>query len=143
MQINLIIVQTLNQVYMQFIHSPMHNQLIRFIITQFILRNFCIVCTYGSVSEKMSLRYIWDRFREKGPSAYYKICYTNALCLNRCNSRTVHAIDFLFSTRHTTPFQYVKLYFGVLHKLRADVTRFDSPWGLKTPHLQVGASKSF
>ena len=51
---------------------------------------------------------IWDRFREKGPSAYYKICYKSALCLNRCNSRTVHAIDFLFSTRHTTPFQYVK-----------------------------------
>ena len=22
---------------------------------------------------------IWDRFREKGPSAYYKICYKNAL----------------------------------------------------------------
>ena len=86
---------------------------------------------------------IWDRFREKGPSAYYKICYKSALCLNRCNSRTVHAIDFLFSTRHTTPFQYVKLYCGILHKLCADVTRSDSPWGSKTPHLQVGASKSF
>ena len=85
----------------------------------------------------------WDRFREKGPSAYYKICYKNALCLNRCNSRTVHAIDFLFSTRHTTPFQYVTLYFGVLHKLCADDTRSDSPWGSKTPYLQVGASKSF
>ena len=61
----------------------------------------------------MSYLCIWDRFREKGPSAYYKICYKNALCLNRCNSRTVHAIDFLFSTP-TTPLQYVMLYFGVL-----------------------------
>ena len=34
---------------------------------------------YGTVSEKIALRYIWDRFREKGPSAYYKICYKNAL----------------------------------------------------------------
>ena len=66
-----------------------------------------------------------------------------ALCLNRCNFRTVHAVDFLFSTLHTTPFQYVNVYFGILHKLRADVTRPDSPWGSKMPHFQVGASKSF
>ena len=41
---------------------------------------------------------IWDRFREKGPklSAYYKICYKNALCLNRCNFGTVHVIDSYF-----------------------------------------------
>ena len=86
---------------------------------------------------------IWDRFREKGPSAYYKICYKNALRLNRYNFRTVNAIDFLFSTLHSTPFLYVDLYFRVLHKLRADVMRPDYPWGLKLPHLQVGASKSF
>ena len=86
---------------------------------------------------------IWDSFREKGPFAYYKIGYKNALCLNRCNSRTVHTIDFLFATRHTTPFQHVKLHFGVLQKLCADVTRSDSPWGSTTPHLQVQASKSF
>ena len=32
---------------------------------------------YGSVSEKMKSG---DRFREKGPSAYYKMCYKSALC---------------------------------------------------------------
>ena len=70
---------------------------------------------YGIVSAKRDLVHI------------IKFVIKNALCLNRCNTRTVHAIDFLFSTRHTTPFQYVKLYFGVLHKLCADVTRSDSP----------------
>ena len=86
---------------------------------------------------------IGDRFREKGPSAYYKICYKNALRLNRYNFRTVNAIDFLFSTLHSTPFLYVDLYFRVLHKLRAYVMRPDYPWGSKLPHLQVGASNSF
>ena len=41
---------------------------------------------------------IWDRFHEKGPSAYDKICYKNALRSNRYNFRTVNAIDFLYST---------------------------------------------
>ena len=85
----------------------------------------------------------FNNFREKGPSAYYKICYKNALRLNRYNFRTVHAIDFLFSTLHGTPLQYVDLYFRVLHKLRADVMRPDYPLGSKLPHLQVGASNSF
>ena len=93
----------------------------------------CLMCIAtkclisGSTLLLLTTDSIWDRFREKGPSAYYKMCYKNALCLNRCNSRTVHAIDCLFSTRHTTPFQYVRLYFGVLHKLCADDTRSDSP----------------
>ena len=86
---------------------------------------------------------IWDRFREKGPSEYYKICYKDGLRLIRYNFRTVNAIDFLFSTLHSTPFLYVYLYFRVLHKLRADVMRPDYPWGSKLPHLQVGASNSF
>ena len=86
---------------------------------------------------------MWDRFREKGPSAYYKICYKNALRLNRYNFRTVNAIDVLFSTLHSTPFPYVDLYFCVLHKLHAYVMRPDYPWGSKLPHLQVGASNSF
>ena len=81
---------------------------------------------------KMNTR---DRFREKGPSAYYKICYKNALRLSRYNFRTVNAIDFLFSSLH--------LYFRVLHKLHSDVMRPDYPWGSKLPHLQVGASNSF
>ena len=86
---------------------------------------------------------IWDRFREKGPSAYYKICYKNAIRLNRYTFRTVNAIDVLFSTLHSTPFLYVDLHFHVLHKFRADVMRPDYPWGSKLPHLQVGASNSF
>ena len=57
-----------------------------------------------------------------------KIVYKNAFCLNRCNFRTVKAIDFLFSILHSTPFLYVDLYFRVLHELRADVMRPDYPW---------------
>ena len=71
------------------------------------------------------------------------ICYKNVLRLNGYNFRTVNAIDFLFSTLHSTPFLYVDLYFRVLHKLHADVMRPDYPWGSKLPHLQVGASNSF
>ena len=33
-----------------------------------------------------------------------KICYKNALRFNRCNFQTVNAIDFVFSTLHSTPF---------------------------------------
>ena len=84
-----------------------------------------------------------DNMGSFGPSAYYNICYKNALHLNRYNFRTINAIDFLFSTLHSTPFLYVDLYFRVLHKLRANVMRPDYPWGLKLPHLQVGASNSF
>ena len=85
---------------------------------------------------------MYGSFPRKGTVQIIKFVLKNALCLNRCNFRTVHAIDFLFSTLHTTPFQYVNVYFGILHKLRADVRRPDSPWGSKMPHFQVGASKS-
>ena len=101
------------------------------------------LCNMPAPLRCKSNNYNWDRFREKGPSAYYKICYKNALRLNRYNFRTVHDIDFLFSTLHGTPFLYVDLYFHVLHKIRADVMRPDYPWGSKLPHLQVGASNSF
>ena len=36
------------------------------------------------------------------------------LRLNRYNFQTVKAIDFLFSTLHTTPFLYGEIRFGVL-----------------------------
>ena len=36
------------------------------------------------------------------------------LRLNRYNFQTVKAIDFLFSTLHTTPFLYGEICFGVL-----------------------------
>ena len=75
----------------------------------------------------ISITFIWDRFREKGPSAYYKICYKNALRLNRYNFRTLNAIDLLFSVLHNTPFLCVEIHFGVLHDHIADVTRFDTP----------------
>ena len=84
------------------------------------------VCRLESFQERWSIYFVLnirDSFRKKEPFAYYKIYYKNALCLNRSNSRTVHTKDFLFSTCHTTPFQYVKLYFAVLHKLCANVMR--------------------
>ena len=37
-------------------------------------------------------------------------CYKNTWRLN--NFPTVNAIDFLFSTLHTTPFHYRETYFG-------------------------------
>ena len=56
------------------------------------------VCThiyiYGTVSTKLPLKI--------------------PLCLNRYNFQTVKAIDFLFSTLHTTPFLYGEIRFGVL-----------------------------
>ena len=39
-------------------------------------------------------------------------CYKNASRLNRYNFPTVSAIDFLFSTLHTTPFHYEVLKIG-------------------------------
>ena len=47
------------------------------------------------------------------------------------NFPTVNAIDFLFSTPHTTPFHYGETYFGALHLFLADATRSDTP---KPPH---------
>ena len=43
----------------------------------------------------------WDSFRDPRLK-----CYKNASRLNRYNFPTDNAIDFLFSTLHTTPFQY-------------------------------------
>ena len=39
-------------------------------------------------------------------------CYKNASRLNRYNFPTDNAIDFLFSTLHTTPFHYEALKIG-------------------------------
>ena len=39
-------------------------------------------------------------------------CYKNASLLNRYNFPTDNAIDFLFSTLHTTPFHYEVLKLG-------------------------------
>ena len=39
-------------------------------------------------------------------------CYKNASRLNRYNFPTDNAIDFLFSTLHTTPFHYDGLKIG-------------------------------
>ena len=47
--------------------------------------------TYGTVSAKIAPRLK---------------CYKNASRLNRYNIPTDNAIDFLFSTLHTTPFHY-------------------------------------
>ena len=58
------------------------------------------------------------------------------------NFVTVNNIDFLFSILHTAPHPYLKIYFSVLHKHSADVTRSDTREVLTPPHLQVGAFKS-
>ena len=46
--------------------------------------------------------YIWDSFRENGSS--FIIIKSSTLHLNRNNFRMVKAIDFLYSTLHTTSF---------------------------------------
>ena len=43
----------------------------------------------------------------------YSYIYINESCLNRYNLGTVNAIDFLFSTLHTTSFLNGKIDFGV------------------------------
>ena len=77
--------------------------------------------------------YIWDSFRQNGPSYIYIKCYKNASLLNCYIFRTVNAINFQFSTLHTTPFPYGKIYFGVLHLLRASIATFDTPSGSNPP----------
>ena len=69
----------------------------------------------------MALRYIY---------MYNYKSYKNHSRLNRYNFGTVHAIDFLFSTLHTTPFLYDKIPFGVLHLLRARIATSDTPQGM-------------
>ena len=66
--------------------------------------NFCIYGfprklpqVYGTVSAKIAPRLK---------------CYKNASRLNRYNFPTDNAIDFLFSTLHTTPFHYDVLKIG-------------------------------
>ena len=77
--------------------------------------------------------YIWDSFRQNGPSYIYIKCYKNASLLNRYIFRTVNAINFLFSTLHTTPFLYGKILLGVLHLLRASIATSDTPVGSNLP----------
>ena len=57
----------------------------------------CEIYTYGTVSAKIAPRLK---------------CYKNASRLNRYNFPTDNAIDFLFSTLHTTPFHYEVLKIG-------------------------------
>ena len=95
-----------------------HTTLIPLSVQLHVVATCTYITTYGSVSEKMSLRYI-----------YYK-SYKNHSRLNRYNFRTVHAIDFLFSPLHTTPFLYGKILFGVLHLLRARIATSDTPQGM-------------
>ena len=56
-----------------------------------------IIILYGTVSAKI---------------APLLKCYKNASRLNRYNFQTDNAIDFLFSTLHTTPFRYEVLKIG-------------------------------
>ena len=59
--------------------------------------SFDILATYGTVSAKIAPRLK---------------CYKNASRLNRYNFPTDTAIDFLFSTLHTTPFHNEVLKIG-------------------------------
>ena len=102
-----------------------------------MMMSLCILVQYRVIPCQL----VWHQLIKL--SGIIKFVYKNALRLNRYNFRTVNAIDFLFSTLHSTPFLYVDLYLCVLHKLRADVMRPDYPWDSKQPHLQVGASNSF
>ena len=66
--------------------------------------------------------------------------YKNA---SRYNFRTVNAIGFQFSTRHTTSFLCVQIPFGACTtEPSADVTRSDTLRSSKPPQLQVGVFKS-
>ena len=73
------------------------------------------------------------QFPRKLPHGYIIKCYKHASPLNRYSFPAVNAIDFLFSTLHSTPFHYGVTYFGALHQFLADATRSDTlSMGFKT-----------
>ena len=77
----------------------------------------------------------------KSPHGCFKKSYKNVSRLKHytCNFRTVNAIDFYFQYF----ILYVELYFGVLYRLRVDVTIYPTTHEVrKPPQLQVGAFKS-
>ena len=55
---------------------------------------------------------LWNVLRDFDPCEFINTAFNS----NHYIFLTVYDIDFLFSALHTTPFLYVKLYFGVLHK---------------------------
>ena len=97
------------------------------------LRCMCPLKTYIFIIIIIIIIIIWDSFRQNGPSYIYIKCYKNASLLNCYIFRTVNAINFLFSTLHTTPFLYGKTLFGVLHLLRASIATSDTPVGSNLP----------
>ena len=68
-----------------------------FISVLHVLFKIVIIIIYGTVSAKIAPRLK---------------CYKNASRLNRYNFATDNAIDFLFSTLHTTPFHNEVLKIG-------------------------------
>ena len=80
-----------------------------------------------SVTDGIKFLYKYTRSLFAGTVPYIYKSYKNHSRLNRYNFRTVHAIDFLFSPLHTTPFLYGKILFGVLHLLRARIATSDTP----------------
>ena len=67
--------------------------------------------------KNIEFSHIWDSFHKIAP-----------LRLNRYNFQTVKAIDFLFSTLHTTPFLYGEIHFGVLQYM------INTPLGSNPPN---------
>ena len=79
-------------------------------------------------------------------TVHAKNCHTDILLkVSLLNRYTFRAIDFefLFLKLRTSPFLYVKLYFGVLHKHSADVMSSDTHW-FQNLHIliQMGAFES-
>ena len=88
-------------------------------------------CTYHiGVKLCLSICYvhIWNVPRDNDPSGFM----FTTLNSNCCSLRPV---NFLFSTLRSTPFHYVKMYFGALQNHNADVRRSDTPSGSKLLHL--------
>ena len=76
-----------------FVHLQMERSIRKWVLW-ILFYNIKLKSIYGTVSAKIAPRLK---------------CYTNASRLNRYNFPTDNAIDFLFSTLHTTPFHYEML----------------------------------
>ena len=74
---------------------------------------------------------IWESFRDL--ACIIEKHNKSALRLKCYNFRRVHAIVFLFSALHITPFLYGKILFGILHLLLASIATFDTPPGSNPP----------
>ena len=94
--------------------SILINGILLFQITKLNYHSLRVSTKRVSLNSTITIEYM-GQFPRKLPHGYIIKCYKNASRVNRYNFPTVNAIDFLFSTLHTTPFHYGKTYFGALH----------------------------